>query len=139
MTVRGFIEEDRESLRRVYLETRRQVFPWLEGNSLKSSDFDKDTAGERIWVFEQAGRAVGFISASEADNFIHHLFILPQFFGIGGGSQLLQACLANIGYPARLECVAQNVDALEFYRSKGWHTVSKGLSADGEYHLVELT
>jgi hypothetical protein len=28
---------------------------------------------------------------------------------------------------------------LSFYQSKGWCTVSKGVSSDGEYHLMQVS
>ncbi|NQV68719.1 MAG: GNAT family N-acetyltransferase [Pseudohongiella sp.] len=137
MTTREFEAKDRKALSTLYLETRRQCFDWLDVNSLQQSDFDRDTAGEKIWVCEVDGKLVGFISVDESDNFIHHLFILPQFSRLGYAAQLLQTCLNNIGRPARLKCVAANINAFNFYQAKGWHTVSMGLSVDGEYHLME--
>lgn len=137
MVIREFIESDRTSLRSIYLETRRQEFIWLNGDSLELSDFDKDTDGERIWVCDLPKRIVGFVSICESDDFIHHLFIHPQYSGRGFGSQLLAACLAKMSRPARLKCVSQNTRALKFYRSRGWHTLSKGISSDGEYQLMQ--
>ncbi len=137
MPVREFLEKDRESLRSVYLVTRRERFCWLNGESLRESDFDRDTEGEKIWVFESAGKVIGFISVWEPENFIHHLFVLPAFSRLGYGSQLLKVCMAKIGRPAQLKCVSQNTVALKFYQSKGWYKVSKGVSSDGDYHLME--
>lgn len=139
MAVREFIESDRNSLRSVYLETRRQVFSWLDGDSLELDDFDKDTEGERIWVYELSNGIVGFVSIWEPEDFIHHLFILPEFSGRGFGSQLLVACMANMNQPAKLKCASQNINALKFYRSKGWCTLSKGISSDGEYQLMQAS
>lgn len=138
MIVRYFAEQDRESLRRVYLSTRLKKFAWVDGNSLKESDFDKDTKGEKIWVCETAGKVVGFISVWEPEDFIHHLFVLPEFLRQGCGSMLLEACMAEIGRPAQLKCVVQNVDAKRFYQSKGWCIASEGVSSDGEYHLMQV-
>ena len=137
MPVREFLEKDRESLRNVYLVTRMERFDWLNGESLRESDFDRDTEGERIWVCEDSGQVIGFISVWEPENFIHHLFVLPAYSRIGYGSQLLKVCMAKIGRPAQLKCVAQNTDAMNFYQSKGWYTVSKGVSSDGDYHLMQ--
>lgn len=137
MAIREFIEEDRFSLRNVYLETRLERFTWLNGDSLKLEDFDKDTEGERIWVCECSKKVIGFISIWEPDNFIHHLFIQTEFSRRGYGSQLLEICMATIGRPAKLKCVSQNTSALQFYKSKGWRTISKGVSPDGEYQLMQ--
>jgi len=43
----------------------------------------------------------------------------------------------NIGRPAKLKCVPENIKALQFYRSKGWHTVAFGSTAEGEYQLMQ--
>lgn len=138
MPVRKFVESDREALRRVYLDTRLQSFTWLDGNGLALADFDADTEGERIWVYDSGAELVGFVSADVANNFIHHLFILPHWARQGVGSRLLQACLDDIGYPTRLKCVSANSAALAFYQSRGWKTCAREMGADGEYHLMEI-
>ncbi|MEX1033593.1 MAG: GNAT family N-acetyltransferase [Cellvibrionaceae bacterium] len=135
--IREFVENDREALRAVYLETRRQAFHWLNDEFLRG-DFDKDTEGETIWVCEESGTIAGFVSVWVRVNFIHHLFVLPRFSRLGHGSRLLEVCLNNIGRPARLKCLAANSGALEFYRSKGWRIVSEGVSTGGEYYLLEV-
>lgn len=137
--IREFLEEDRESLRNIYFVTRKKVFGWLDGDSLKESDFDKDTEGERIWICGKPEQIVGFISVWEPENFIHHLFVLPEFARLGCGSHLLKVCMANISRPVQLKCLTQNTDAMSFYQSKGWYTISKGISSDGEYHLMQAS
>lgn len=128
---------DTSSLQGVYLRTRAEKFHWLNSSDLRASDFERDTDGERIWVAEMQGRIVGFVSVWEPDNFIHHLFVLPEYSGQKIGSALLAACLEVIGRPAQLKCVSANLEALQFYLAKGWKTISKGFSADGEYHLMQ--
>ena len=88
MSVRLFIEKDRDSSRHVYLESGRLIFNWLSPELLQAEDFDKDTEGEKIWVYESENKIVGFISVCEPDNFIHHLFVLPEFSNCGYGSKL---------------------------------------------------
>lgn len=139
LIIRSFTDSDRKSLQHVYLKTRKLHFTWLDVSSLKLSDFERDTEGECIWVCEKNGAAVGFIAAQVPNNFIHHLFVLPQFAGIGVGSALLQSCLNEIGLPAQLKCVTENTQALNFYVSKGWKSLSQAIGSDGEYHLMEIT
>lgn len=138
MVIREFVEADRCSLRRVYLETRRRTFNWHNRDSFKLDDFDKDTEGERIWICELSHEIVGFVSIWEP-SFIHHLFILPEFSKQGYGSQLLATCMAQMSHPIELKCVSQNTGALEFYRARGWRTISKGVSADVEYQLMQAS
>ncbi len=135
--VREALASDAASLQGVYLNTRLERFHWLDPDQLRASDFDRDTAGERIWVAELDGRVVGFVSVWVPDNFIHHLFVLPEYSGQKTGSVLLAACLDAVGRPAQLKCVSANLEALHFYLAKGWKTISKGFSADGEYHLMQ--
>lgn len=137
MGVRTFKESDRDSLRQVYLESRRSTFSWLDSESLHLSDFDRDTDGETIWVVERNGTVVAFVSIQNEGNFIHHLFVLPSWFGRGCGSELLATALANIGRPARLKCIARNARALSFYRANGWRKVGEGMSEDGKHYVLE--
>lgn len=137
MVVRRFTENDIECLRQIYLESRLNTFNWLTPSSLFLSDFDRDTAGEVIWVAEQEDSVVGFVSVDEDDNFIHNLFIAPKWLGHGFGSALLEACLLCIGRPARLKCVAENIGALSFYQSRGWYKTGECVSEDGKYYVLE--
>ncbi|MEQ8427624.1 MAG: GNAT family N-acetyltransferase [Gammaproteobacteria bacterium] len=130
-------QEDLPVLQSIYLQTRAEKFHWISRSDLDIDDFERDTEGEKIWVAELNGQLVGFISAWEPGNFIHHLFVLPKFSGKKIGSALLSTCLESIGRPAQLKCVSANTDALEFYRAKGWHTISLGVSSDGEFQLME--
>lgn len=138
IVVRNCQSKDVASLRKIYLETRRLTFPWLKDQPLLLSDFDKDTADERIWICEYHGVLVGFIAVQPDEKFIHHLFVLTKYAGYGFGTQLLEQCLNEIGYPARLKCVSENEKALHFYKALGWKTIETAYSSDGEYHLMEL-
>lgn len=135
--IREMSSEDLPALQGVYLQTRAEKFHWLSKTDLNVDDFERDTEGEKIWVAELNGQVVGFISAWEPENFIHHLFVLPNFSGKQIGSALLATCLESIGRPAQLKCVSANTDALEFYRARGWQTISLGVSSDGEFQLME--
>jgi GNAT superfamily N-acetyltransferase len=137
MDFRPFVENDREALRHVYLESRRGTFTWLESSTLSLSDFDRDTAGEKIWVAVDCDLVVGFVSVDEKENFVHNLFVSTKWLGRGVGSQLLEISLASLGRPARLKCVAANTKALSFYHGKGWYKVCEGVSEDGLYYVLE--
>tara|TARA_R110002167_G_scaffold126550_2_gene307337 strand:- start:11 stop:436 length:426 start_codon:yes stop_codon:yes gene_type:complete len=137
LVVRTFIENDRQALRQVYYESRRDTFQWLDAASLKLSDFDRDTIGESIWVAEFEGSIAGFVSVDRHDNFIHNLFVLTKCLDQGIGSLLLATALANIGRPARLKCVVENSRAISFYKAKGWIETGTGVSEDGIYHVLE--
>jgi len=136
--IRTMQKNDINAVRKVYSDTRRSEFKWLKDHHLDLSDFDKDTEGEKILVALENSQVVGFISIWEADSFIHHLFVLPEFSNRGYGSQLLSAGLDTISLPAQLKCVSENKATLEFYLRRGWYVVSKGVSGDGEYKLMQI-
>lgn len=138
LLIRPFMEADREVLSRIYLESRQDTFTWLNSAAFCLSDFDRDTAGEAIWVAERQGTLVGFVSVDEDDNFVHNLFVATQWLGHGIGSQLLATSLANIGSPARLKCLVGNTRAIAFYQTKGWQKVGEGVSDDGKYVVLEM-
>tara|TARA_R110002049_G_scaffold161450_13_gene327030 strand:+ start:2510 stop:2914 length:405 start_codon:yes stop_codon:yes gene_type:complete len=129
--------QDLPALQRIYLQTRAEKFHWLDQADLRTSDFERDTEGERIWVAETARQIVGFASVWEQENFVHHLFVLPSHAGKKIGSALLATCLQNMGRPAQLKCMTANADALRFYQTLGWQTIDRGVTVHGEYQLLQ--
>ena len=138
MNILVFKERNRCDLQKIYLESRKQVFSWQNSTLFTLNDFDRDTEGEAIWVATDNNRPIGFISVWKPDNFIHNLFIHPDFVGRGAGTKLLQVCLKEIGLPATLKCSKPNVKAKEFYLSKGWLVISEGEDIDGKYELMGI-
>lgn len=136
--IREMKEGDLAALKEIYNQTRTESFHWLNQANVRSDDFEKDTKGERVWVAVSKNRVVGFISVWEPENFIHHLFVLPQYSGRKIGTRLLGFCMGNIGRPATLKCVSANTKALAFYHAKGWQTISIGTGAEGEYQLMQV-
>ncbi|MBC53349.1 MAG: GNAT family N-acetyltransferase [Gammaproteobacteria bacterium] len=137
MIIRSFMEADREALQQIYLDSRLDTFTWLEPASMRLSDFDRHTLSEAIWVAEREGTVVGFVSVDEGDNFIHNLFVMPQWVGHGIGSQLLAIALENIAGPARLKCLVANARAIAFYHANGWQKMGQGISEDGKYDILK--
>jgi len=138
MHIRLFIESDRHQLRKIYLESRMHEFSWLNSSLCTPNDFDRDTEGEIIWVATDNNHLLGFISVWKRDNFIHNLFVHPDFVGRGVGTELLQVCLKDIGLPVTLKCSKPNVKARDFYLSKGWLVISEGENVDGKYDLMGI-
>ncbi|MCF0054342.1 GNAT family N-acetyltransferase [Dyadobacter sp. CY356] len=137
-TVRDYNPEDRESLRHIYLESRKLAFPWLDADTLKLEDFDAAIQEEEVLVALSDHEPIGFIAWWLPDNFIHSLFIHPDFIGHGVGKSLLKACLARTGRPATLKCLQANKNALKFYASQGWEIISDGESPDGDFYLLGI-
>ncbi|MGK0189421.1 MAG: GNAT superfamily N-acetyltransferase [Verrucomicrobiales bacterium] len=138
MDVRSFIESDRESLQELYIESRKAAFPWQDTAEFLSGDFEKDTEGEVIWVAVEQGIPVGFVSTWVQENFIHNLFVHPNYLRREIGSALLAKALDDIGRPARLKCGVLNCKALAFYHSAGWEAAGEGDGNHGRYVLLVL-
>jgi ribosomal protein S18 acetylase RimI-like enzyme len=144
MQIKPMAVADYGALRALYLMSRRTTFGWLAPESFKLADFDADVAGERVWVAHADGQVAGFASIWEKENFLHTLFVHPEFLRRGIGSALLSACLAtrlaSSGSPPAmtLKCLTQNLPALDFYASFGWTRISQGTSPEGDYLLLRF-
>jgi len=115
-----------------------RLFKWKPATAFALEDFDESTRSEEIWVAECNNEAVGFISMWIEDNFVHNLFVHPDFTGKGIGSALLRRALARIGRPATLKCLVVNADAIDFYTSQGWCVESKGRGSGGDYFVFRI-
>ena len=137
MLVREFKESDREQLRRIYLDSRRATFQWLDTSAYTLADFDTDTAGERILVAVTDNDLIsGFAAVWMPDNFIHHLFVAPGSQRQGVGKALLQTATALFDLPVTLKCLTQNHNAVNFYKALGWRVRSKRSDGNGDYFLM---
>ncbi|QPJ65264.1 MAG: GNAT family N-acetyltransferase [Candidatus Nitrohelix vancouverensis] len=79
------------------------------------------TEGELVHVAERGGKVAGFISVWEPESFIHHLYVDPEFWGMGIGTELVDfmASLTR-GRPLGLKCKVGNKLAMAFYRARGF-------------------
>ncbi|MGG4108090.1 GNAT family N-acetyltransferase [Paenibacillus lautus] len=123
MNIRAANESDYPELRLIYLESRRKRFHWVKIEEMKLEDFDRDTVEELIILAEQDSQITGFASLYLPDNFIHHLFVHPDFFGKGVRVQLVNAAIEKMNKPVRLKCVSENQKAMCFYENNGWKKV----------------
>jgi GNAT superfamily N-acetyltransferase len=135
-TLAEYSSEHTEKLRHIYLNSRKLAFPWVDPASLKPEDFDEAIREEEVLVALKDNIPIGFIAWWLPDNFIHSLFVDPEYIGKGIGKSLLKVCLQRTGRPATLKCLKANKKALEFYKSQGWEIISEGESEDGEYFLL---
>jgi GNAT superfamily N-acetyltransferase len=134
--IRTFEEKDRQSLKHIYLISRKQAFHWFDTSGYLLDDFDKDTDGEQILVADHDGAIIGFASFWLPDNFIHHLFVHPAYISQGVGKALLSAAIARLTKPVTLKCLTRNESALAFYRLQGWVVVEKGEGKPADYFLM---
>lgn len=135
---RPYQPSDLSKLRQIYLTSRTVAFTWESSARYQLEDFDRATAGEEIGVAVIGERPIGYISWWAPKNFIHHLFVDPQFTHRGAGKALLDMCLSQLGRPASLKCVQRNVSAIAFYQSQGWQIVSAGQSTVGRHYVMVL-
>ena len=132
-----FTADHIDALRRVFLRARLLAFQSVANtDTFRLTDFDRAIEGETVIVALCDGKPVGFASWWQPDNFLHNLFIDPEYSYKGLGQMLLQRCLHSIGRPARLKCLVDNRNAIEFYQHFGWQLEATGQSEDGDYALM---
>lgn len=136
MLIRAWHETDRPFLRTLFLHARRHGWQWVSHEHWQLEDFDAATRDETIWVAEIDGHRVGFASVWVADNFLHNLFVDPQWQGQGVGARLLEKVQSEFTSTGALKCLVQNTAALQFYQRHGWHIEARGSSPDGDYWLM---
>ena len=137
MNIRVANKLDYPALRIIYLESRRNSFHWENIEEMTIEDFDKDTVGEYIVLAEEESHILGFASLYLPDNFIHNLFVHPDFSGQGVGAQLLNASIEKMNNPIRLKCVSDNQKAMKFYEKNGWKKVVEEGKPGEKYWVME--
>ncbi|OZT14453.1 GNAT family N-acetyltransferase [Priestia aryabhattai] len=137
MRVRTATTLDYPELRFIYLKSRSRHFHWLNPEVLQLEDFDRDTTGEHILVAEIDRKIAGFVSLYLPDNFIHCLFVHPDYSRKGVGTALLDASIQNMNTPLRLKCVSKNDKALLFYKKNGWAQVVEEGPIEERYWVME--
>jgi GNAT superfamily N-acetyltransferase len=78
----------------------------------------------------------GFASVWTNDNFLHNLFVDPQYQSHGVGKMLLEQVQKTFTSTGSLKCLVKNARAVAFYQRHGWHIEATGDSPDGEYYLM---
>lgn len=111
---------DEKILEHIFLVTRKKTFTSKLPETFKLSDYAESVAGEEIWVAELAGTVVGFVSMWVPDNFIHNLFVHPDWHRLGIGSELLKKAETRLQYPMELKVKLENLKACKFYQKHGW-------------------
>lgn len=134
LNIRPYEEADRPFLRTLYLASRKHTWTWME-DDFQLEDFDRAVTGETILVAERDGHLLGFASIFTQENFLHNLFIDPQYQGTGAGSALLHASEKMFTRTGSLKCLVKSENSVGFYLSKGWEIISTGDSPKGEYYL----
>lgn len=124
--IRIATKEDFIKLKELFLITRRKTFFLQDPKTFQLNDYIDAVAGEEVWVAEQNGIIVGFVSMLLQDNFIHNLFVHPNWQNQGIGSSLLKHAESRLGCPMELKVKTYNLQACAFYQSHGWREVFVG-------------
>ena len=103
------------------------------------SDFEKALNGEIVYEVFIDNKLIAFISLWEPDNFIHYLFVHPNFQGMGIGEQMINHIIKTHRMPIGLKCLSKNIIAVRFYEKNGFYEKYRGTSEDGEYIYFELS
>ncbi len=109
----------------------------MKAEAFQLEDFDRDMVGEHLLVAELDDKVVGFVSLDLPDNFIHCLFVHPDYSRKGVGTALVDASIQKMNPPLRLKCVSKNDKALLFYKKKGWVQVVEEGPVSEHYWLME--
>jgi ribosomal protein S18 acetylase RimI-like enzyme len=134
MNIRKQTTSDIERLERIFLITRQTTFEDRK-DKFKIGDFMESTVGDDVWVCEIDGFIVGFISLYLQDNFIHNLFVEPQYQGYGVGSKLLLFAEDKLLRPMTLKVAMDNLKVCTFYEKYGWYNAGEFNKAPVPYIL----
>lgn len=126
--IRRDSQKDIEQLKQLFLITRLNTFIYDPPEKFKLDDYLDSVNGEEVWVAEQNHIIVGFISMWVPDNFIHNLFVHPNWQDRGIGKQLLEKAEQRLQPPMELRVRIENLKACKFYQKHGWQDV--GMNKD---------
>jgi ribosomal protein S18 acetylase RimI-like enzyme len=139
ISIRKAEAEDSAALARIFVESRLAAFYWQNPARFRLEDFEKETAGEAVFVAEDGNRKLlGFISVWEPERFVHHLYIAPDQQRRGIGKRLLESLSSWLPLPYQLKCKVRNEAACAFYRKNGWIETSRDTDEQGEYLVLEF-
>ncbi|AYL97224.1 GNAT family N-acetyltransferase [Mucilaginibacter celer] len=137
ISIRPFIEADRQRLSEIYLLCRIQAFYWCDSEQFHLEDFNADTESEEVYVALSGNEIAGFIAVWIQDSFIHHLYVDAAYRAGGIGKALLAMAVERYPAPLKLKCLVKNEAAFSFYKSQGWLVVGEGSDDLGDYYLME--
>jgi GNAT superfamily N-acetyltransferase len=137
--VRPCTETDRSKLAAIYRDCRAEA-DWLPSHARKTSNFERDTEGEELFVAVGSDdEPEGFVSVWRPDAFIHHLYVRRESRRKGVGLMLLKSLEAWLPLPWKLKCLRANAGALAFYFSQDWKEIESGDGNEGPFAVLEKT
>jgi ribosomal protein S18 acetylase RimI-like enzyme len=138
-TIRAARSDDTPALCDIYLTVRRTAFTWVDPSRFHREDFLTHTKDEAVFVCQREnGGIVGFLALWKPENFIHMLYVRPEFQGQGAGTALLKALPNWPRRRYRLKCLVKNKRALAYYEAMGFEVCGFGASPEGDYKDMEF-
>jgi ribosomal protein S18 acetylase RimI-like enzyme len=125
--------EDILQLEDLFLITQRMTFSSRHADEFKIGDFQISIAEDVVFVAENDGKVLGFVSIYPADNFVHNLFVHPDYQRLGIGSELLIFAEKVLKKPITLKVAFDNESVGDFYKKHGYTEVQ----SDEPYLLFE--
>ena len=125
--IRNFKESDLHDIETVYEKSNNALSLNVESDFFKKDrkKFTSETIRRcRNLVYEHEEKVVGIISWSQ--DYIEGLFVLPEFWNRGIGTELLNAAASGKN-EISLQVYADNKRALDFYGKYGFEIVGKGI------------
>ena len=142
MTIRHGTDDDRATLRRLWetWQSEGDAPPWADTSwEANESEFDRALAANALFLAEENGDAVGFVSSWLENNvaWIGDLYVTEAARRGGAGRALVEAVIENLrargATHLRLDA---NLEALAFYEKLGFREESRNLVLELEVRQV---
>ena len=133
MTIRHAIDDDRATLRALWEEWQAEITapPWADTSwESNEHEFDRALAANALFLAEENGEAVGFVSSWLEDHVakIGDLYVTRAARGGGAGAELVGAVIENLRARGATHLLLDaNLDALAFYERLGFRERSRNL------------
>ncbi len=136
LRIRKYQPDDFEPVTKLWRRAREVSLP--EFQRAKGYPFEMDCAffrehilpDNQVWVVEADGRPVAFMAIK--DDFIDHLYVLPDCWRMGVGGALLAHARTLSPERLRLFTLQINLNARAFYEKNGFSAYQFGVSPPPE-------
>lgn len=126
MKIRRAVVEDILQVARVFKSSREFALPYLPRLHTADEDFEFFLRvvfpNQQIFVCETDGGILGFIAYD--NDWVHHLYVLPDSIGEGIGERLLAQAFSG-SKQLQLWAFQRNERAIAFYEKHGFRIVQK--------------
>ena len=132
LVIRPAVDADFDTCAAIFRASRAAAFPEEPAETRDAAAFQASTAEEEVSVALLFGDMIALISVYWPENFIHSLYVHPDFQGRGAGRALLAYIQARADF-LELKVGTGNEAALGFYRHLGWREIGAGEGERGPW------